>query len=53
MTLLELIMKPLLFDQNKHDLGETWAEDYVNKLSNMDLLELLSDSLGEFREEGD
>lgn len=45
MPLIDEVLNPLLHQQHKHNLGENWTTDYINKLTNMELLELISATL--------
>lgn len=42
MTLYEYVTAEPLRQQHKHDLGEHFAEDQINALSNWELIELIS-----------
>lgn len=53
MSLLNEIVTPLLHQQHKHELGENWTIDYINKLTNMELLELISNTLDAMQEKED
>ena len=47
MTLYELVTRELNRQQRKHDLGEDYAEKFLNRLSNTGLLEFVSERLEE------
>lgn len=57
-TLYDIVLDPLLKQQRKHDLGDGWALNQINILSNVELLELISVGLndllttGEHHEQG-
>lgn len=44
-TLFEQVTESLDFSARKHDLGESFTEDYINKMSNIELLRTISDAL--------
>lgn len=45
MTLLEAVTGWLEFQKNKHDLRESYVEDYINNLTQYEFLESLSEAL--------
>jgi len=50
-TLFYLVSEPWLFTQRKHGLGDTYAEDEINKLSNVELLREISYAVDKMMEE--
>lgn len=46
-TLYDIVMRPWQQQQRKHSLGEHYAEDHINGLSNVELLRYISDALPE------
>ena len=50
-TLFYLVMGPWLRSQRKHGLGDTYAEDEINKLSNVELLREISYAVDKMMEE--
>lgn len=50
-TLFDLVREPWLFSQRKHGLGDTYAEDEINKLSNVELLREISYAVDKMMEE--
>jgi uncharacterized protein YpiB (UPF0302 family) len=44
-TLLEVCTKSLEYSQRKHDLGGDFVEMHLNKMSNYEFLQHISDSL--------
>jgi hypothetical protein len=49
-TLNEIVMGSLIYTQNKHELGEGWAEERLNKMDRLEYLERISDALEELFE---
>jgi hypothetical protein len=47
MTLLEKITDWMVIQKNKHDLGEDYEIDYINNMTNYELLVEISEALGE------
>lgn len=50
-TLFDIVMEPHLKQQHKHDLGDGYADRMINELSNVELLQAMSDALEELLEE--
>lgn len=48
-SLYDMVLEPYLYRQRKHDLGEHYAEDYINTMSNIELLDLISATLEEMK----
>jgi uncharacterized protein YpiB (UPF0302 family) len=51
MTLVERVTNWMVCQRDKHDLGETYVEDRVNAMTNMELLDAISDALEEEKKE--
>lgn len=50
-SLLEAVMLPLQHDARKHELGDYYAEAFINDLTNYQLLERISDALDQMKED--
>lgn len=48
-TLLEQVMEFYLHQERKHELGDGWAENEINNMTNMELLEAISEALEQFK----
>ncbi len=48
-TLYDTVLAPYLLQQRKHDLGDHYAEDHINRMTNIELLDLISTSLEEMK----
>lgn len=51
MTLLEKVLYPYEFQARKHELGEDYAENEVNRMTNVELLRAISEALEELWEQ--
>ena len=49
-TLFEVATAGLDHQANKHDLGEDYAENEINNLSNWELLKVISEALEEMKD---
>ena len=47
MTLFEIIVAPMTREAAKHDLGDDFVECQINCMTNVELLQAISDVLGE------
>lgn len=47
MTLFERVTGWMAHQRDKHDLGENYVEDKVNAMTNVELLQAISDALEE------
>ena len=46
-TLYDIVLAQYLAQQEKYNLGDHYAEDYINRMTNIELLDLISTSLEE------
>ena len=51
LSLFDIIYEPYRKQARKHELGKDYAEDYINRMTNTELLSVISDALEEIRNE--
>ena len=44
-TLYDIVVEPHLHQQIKHDLGKDYAENQINRMTNIELLRTISEAL--------
>lgn len=47
MPIFNKVIYPYQYEQNKHDKGEGYAEAAINRMTNVELLQAISDALEE------